>query len=648
MKAGRGRALGVRGMVLALLASTLTLGSITAAPPASGVAESLTFTFTGGTQTWTVPAGVARVSFDVYGAQGGAGVGGGAGGLGGRATATITVTEGQTLQLTVGGAGGTPTGGPGGSDTSGGAGGFGFASSSHGGGGGGASDVRSGSGALADRIIVAGGGGGGGGCSCAGAAGGAGGAGGDSSGVDGADGAALTTPGGGDGATQAQAGNGGVAGNTATSDSPGSPGDPGGGAGGAGGSSFYSGGGGGGGGFYGGGGGGSGYGGGGGGGGSGFGPTGVVFQSGVQSGDGQIVISYTQPDVTIDQAAGQVDPTSGSPINFTAVFTEPVTGFTGSDVTLSGTAGATTATVTETAPNDGTTYNVAVSGMTTGGTVTAGIAAGVATDAAGNANTASSSTDNPVTFVVVPVSQADLSVTKSDSPDPVVVNGTLVYRIRVKNNGPQAAQSVQLTDTLPGGVTYQGALASRGSCSRSGSVVTCNLGTISSGGTVTVYIAVRATQPGTLSNTATAGSSTHDPNTADNSATELTAVQAPPADLRVTKTDSPDPVKVGDRLTYQIRVRNNGPQAAQSVQLTDTLPGGVTYQSARTSEGSCSRSGNVVTCNVGRIRSGETVTVSIVVKPTQRGALSNTATASSSTYDPNTANNTDSEPTTVR
>lgn len=105
-------------------------------------------------------------------------------------------------------------------------------------------------------------------------------------------------------------------------------------------------------------------------------------------------IDAIAPSVTINQAAGQVDPTSNSPINFEVVFNEPVTGFTDTDVTLSGTAGATTAAVT----GSGATYNVAVSGMTANGTVTASIAAGSATDAAGNSNTASTSTDNTITF----------------------------------------------------------------------------------------------------------------------------------------------------------------------------------------------------------------------------------------------------------
>lgn len=111
-------------------------------------------------------------------------------------------------------------------------------------------------------------------------------------------------------------------------------------------------------------------------------------------------IDTIAPTVTINQADGQPDPATGNGavIHFKAVFSEPVTGFTNSDVTLSGTAGATTVVVTQIAPNNGTTYDVAVSGMTQAGTVTASIPASAAQDAAANGNTASTSTDNTVTY----------------------------------------------------------------------------------------------------------------------------------------------------------------------------------------------------------------------------------------------------------
>jgi len=124
----------------------------------------------------------------------------------------------------------------------------------------------------------------------------------------------------------------------------------------------------------------------------------------------------TPPDVTINQASGQADPASTSPINFTAVFNEPVTDFIATDMSLDGTAGATTAVVTEVAPNDGTTYNVAVSGMTVSGTVIATVLAGVAIDTDGNGNTASTSTDNTVTWVADTTSP-DVNINEAETQD---------------------------------------------------------------------------------------------------------------------------------------------------------------------------------------------------------------------------------------
>ncbi|MEP6760345.1 MAG: Ig-like domain-containing protein, partial [Sporichthyaceae bacterium] len=106
-----------------------------------------------------------------------------------------------------------------------------------------------------------------------------------------------------------------------------------------------------------------------------------------------VTIDTTAPTVTINQAAGQADPTTSSPINFTATFSEPVATFSSASVTYGGTALATTSTVSGTGP-----YNVAASGMTKTGTVIPAIAAAKVTDIAGNSNTAATFTDNTVTY----------------------------------------------------------------------------------------------------------------------------------------------------------------------------------------------------------------------------------------------------------
>lgn len=126
--------------------------------------DSVQFTFTGGVQTFTVPAGVTSVRINTWGAKGGYGSPANhQGGNGGFATGLLSVTPGQILNVYVGGVGANAdasTAAPGGFN-GGGTGGL-FPANYGGGGGGGASDVRISPYNLADRVIVAGGGGGGG------------------------------------------------------------------------------------------------------------------------------------------------------------------------------------------------------------------------------------------------------------------------------------------------------------------------------------------------------------------------------------------------------------------------------------------------------------------------------------------------------
>ncbi len=168
--------------------------------------------------------------------------------------------------------------------------------------------------------------------------------------------------------------------------------------------------------------------------------------------DNTVSYSVTAPTVTINQAAGQADPTNASPIHFSVIFSEVVTDFATGDVTLSGTAGATTAVVT----GSGTTYNVAVSGMTGSGTVIASLAAGVAHDAAGNANMASTSTDNSVTYdVTVPTVTINQAAGQADPTNASPINFGVVFSEVVTDfatgdvtlSGTAAATTALVTDT---------------------------------------------------------------------------------------------------------------------------------------------------------------------------------------------------------
>jgi len=123
------------------------------------------------------------------------------------------------------------------------------------------------------------------------------------------------------------------------------------------------------------------------------------------------------------------------------------------------------------------------------------------------------------------------------------------------------------------------------------------------------------------------------------------------ADLSVTKADNPDPVTVGEALTYTIQVANLGPQNATGVTVTDKLPAHTNFVSATSTSGSCNRKGTQVTCEIGNLAADATkanaVNVTIVVRPTREGTIKNTASVDSAETDPVGANDKAEASTTV-
>src|SRR4030067_2251567 len=116
----------------------------------------------------------------------------------------------------------------------------------------------------------------------------------------------------------------------------------------------------------------------------------------------------------------------------------------------------------------------------------------------------------------------------------------------------------------------------------------------------------------------------------------IVSIPSPPlpneADLSITKTDSPDPVNVGDSLLYTITVTNNGPGNATGVTVTDTLPSGITLVSVTPSQRRCSGTLKAC-CSLGYIENGASATVMIVVIPTVAGTICNSASVTGNESD---------------
>jgi uncharacterized repeat protein (TIGR01451 family) len=267
-------------------------------------------------------------------------------------------------------------------------------------------------------------------------------------------------------------------------------------------------------------------------------------------------------------------------------------------------------------------------------------------------------------FVGGAVSQADLSVTQVDSPDPVVSGGQITYTVTVTNNGPDEATGVTLLEQPDQQATLESVIFNQGNpCTTSqGPPVTanCTLGNIASGnsvpGTVVVTAPVVTVNSGISNFVSVTGAET-DPNTGNNAVQQGTTVlpEAGPnqADLAVTMVDTPDPViSGGPQLTYTVTIDNNGPDTATAVTLRDTLPLQAIYQTATPSVGDCSYAGpgSEVTCNLGDLAADTNATVTIVVEPLPveiQDTLTNSATVTATEEDPDIGDNTVTELTTV-
>jgi uncharacterized repeat protein (TIGR01451 family) len=263
--------------------------------------------------------------------------------------------------------------------------------------------------------------------------------------------------------------------------------------------------------------------------------------------------------------------------------------------------------------------------------------------------------------------QADLSVSKSDSPDPVIAGTSITYTLDFATGGPSDAQNVSITDAVPAGTTFVSATAPAGWSTMSpavggtGNVVFTKSAAVSGEmGTFTIVVNVNASalDGSIITNTATVTSDAADPDSADNTATTTTTVNTL-ADLSITKTDSPDPVDPGSDITYTITITNAGPSDAQTVSLSDSVPANTTFVSAMQTSGPAF---TLTTPPVGgtgsldataaTLAAGASATFTFVVNVDPATAdgtlLSNTATATATTTDPDSANNTDTETTAVQ
>ncbi|MEL6408390.1 MAG: hypothetical protein AAFR81_28750, partial [Chloroflexota bacterium] len=236
--------------------------------------------------------------------------------------------------------------------------------------------------------------------------------------------------------------------------------------------------------------------------------------------------------------------------------------------------------------------------------------------------------------VVFAQTEADLSVSVVSDSTVVPVNTNFTYSITVENLGSDDATFVSVTDNLPSELIF---LTSDDGCTVVGSTVTCPIGDIISGNSVTVAYQARAVSAGLPLNSVSVAGAETDPNLANNSAGVSVEVVIPQeVDITLSGAVSPVSVDMSDLVDVNFTVANSGAVSAYLTVVEFVLPAQLQFESST----DCVNAGSVVTCSIGTVDSGSPVSVVIVVRAIAPGnPVSISALVSHFENDPDTSNN---------
>jgi uncharacterized repeat protein (TIGR01451 family) len=164
-----------------------------------------------------------------------------------------------------------------------------------------------------------------------------------------------------------------------------------------------------------------------------------------------------------------------------------------------------------------------------------------------------------------------LTITKN-GPETLYIGRPASYEITVWNKSNVAAKETIVEDTVPEGVSSVQASAG---ANLSGSKLVWNLGTLAPNSSRTLNISYIPAKAGTLTNDAVAKAYCAEPVTA-----AMKTVVTGLAAMNIEVVDLEDPVRVGSRATYMIRVTNQGSATANNIRINCTLEDNVKYVSS--------------------------------------------------------------------
>lgn len=232
------------------------------------------------------------------------------------------------------------------------------------------------------------------------------------------------------------------------------------------------------------------------------------------------------------------------------------------------------------------------------------------------------------------VNIADLEIIKIVNNATPNYGDEITYTITVRNNGPDNSTNVKVSEVLADNFKFISANASKGYYNLTNGIWV--VGNLTNNETAKLVITVKIIKTGFIQNNVSVNGTGFDPNVTNNNATvNITVPQT--ADLSVVKIVNVDRVSVGNRITYTIVVKNNGPDTALDVYAVDKLSDALKFVSYKASVGVYDPATGIWT--IGNLTNKSNATLEITCIVLKTGVISNEVFVNGSTVDLNMTNN---------
>ncbi|WP_407453262.1 hypothetical protein [Methanobrevibacter sp.] len=229
----------------------------------------------------------------------------------------------------------------------------------------------------------------------------------------------------------------------------------------------------------------------------------------------------------------------------------------------------------------------------------------------------------------------DLEIVKSANVSNANYTDLVNWTLIIKNNGPDNATGVKVYDILPEGFIYVDSSLGKGSYSQN----VFDIGNLNAGESLCINIITQANNTGEFLNMANITGNEYDYNLENNVANKSIIID-PAADLEVVKLANESNPNFRDLVKWTVIVKNNGPNAAHHVKVSDVLPESLIWENDD-SQGKYNHTSGI--WNIGTLKKGKSVRLNIFTRVNATGNISNFVSVTADEFDHDLSNNRDNK-----